>query len=43
MTSSKKFALKETLRHVFIRVYRLVIVSHVMLVFSTHLCELLPF
>ncbi len=37
----KKFTCKETLRKVFIRVYRLKI-QRVMLVFSTQLCELLP-
>ncbi len=37
----KKLTCKETLREVFIRVYRLEIQS-VMLVFSTQLCELLP-
>ncbi len=38
---SKKFTCKDTLRQVFIRVYRLEIHSG-MLVFSTQLCELLP-
>ncbi len=37
----KKLTSKGTLRHVFIRVYRLEI-QPVMLVFSTYLCELLP-
>jgi hypothetical protein len=41
MSSSKKVTCKGTLRQVFIRVYRLVIHS-VMLVFSTQLRELLP-
>jgi hypothetical protein len=41
MSSSKKLTHKETLRPVFIRVYRLEIQS-VMLVFSTQLFELLP-
>jgi hypothetical protein len=35
---SKKLTCKETLRHVFIRVYR----PEIQLVFSTQLCELLP-
>ncbi len=41
MSSPKKLTCKETLRQVFIRVYRLEIQS-VMLIFSTQLCELLP-
>ncbi len=42
MLSSKKLTCEGTLRQVFIRVYRLAI-QWVMLVFSTQLCELLPF
>jgi len=42
MSSSKKLTCKGTLRPVFIRVYRLEIQS-VTLVFSSQLCELLPF
>jgi hypothetical protein len=42
MSSSKKLTCKGTSRLVFIRVYRLEIQS-VMLVFSSQLCELLPF
>ncbi len=41
MSSSKKLTCKETLRKVFVRVYRREITS-VMLVFSTQLCKLLP-
>jgi len=40
----KKFTCKETLRQMFTRVYRLEgdRVSHVGILFSTQLCELLP-
>ncbi len=41
MSSSKKLACKGTMRKVFIRVYRIEILS-VIVVFSTQHCELLP-